>query len=87
MSGIRLAVGLVAMGGVVPLVVLYLLNTLSPSAWLSVAAPCFFGWCIAELIANILARPRLENRSPGDALRAWEPDADNPASGRASSDR
>lgn len=76
----RLLVGLIAMGGVVPLVVLYLLSAFSPGAWLSVAAPCFFGWCIAELVTNILARPRLENRSPGDALRAWEPGGHPPGS-------
>lgn len=76
MTGRRLAIGLATMGVVVPFVVLYLLRTLTPGAWLSVAAPCFFGWCIAEILSNILARPRLENRSPVAAIRDWDPAGD-----------
>jgi hypothetical protein len=36
------------------------------------AVACFCGWCVADVMANILSRPRLEHRTPGDALQNWE---------------
>ena len=60
------------MGGFVPFVVAVLLKLHSPFQWAEVAVPAFFGWCIAEFIANVLAKPRLANRTPGDAIREWD---------------
>lgn len=64
------------MGIVVPIVILFFLETWTAGAWLTVAIPSFFGWCIAEFAANLLARPRLRNRTPGSAIREWKPAGD-----------
>lgn len=76
MTGARLIIGLVTMGIAVPLVTLFFIQTYSLGAWLAVAIPSFFGWCIAEFMANVLARPRLDDCSPGKAIRDWQPAGD-----------
>lgn len=72
MRGSRLIVGLFAMGVLIPAVIFYLLELTTIRQFGAIAIPSFFGWCIAEFVANVLARPRLENRSPSAALREWD---------------
>lgn len=61
------------MAVIVPSVIFYFLDLFSFDAWVAIAVPSFFGWCVAEFVSNILSRPRLENRSPRSALKEWEP--------------
>ena len=72
MSGQKLVVGVIAMGVCVPLIVGYFLQLHTVAQFFTVAATCVIGWAIADITATILARPRLQNRSPGDAIRDWE---------------
>jgi hypothetical protein len=60
------------MGGIVPPILFFFLSLNSPNAWFIIAVTTFIGWCVAELVENILARPRLENRSPRQAIRDWD---------------
>ena len=75
-TGARLIIGLVTMGIAVPLVTLFFIEAYSFGSWLAVAIPSFFGWCLAEFTANVLARPRLDDCSPGKAIREWQPAGD-----------
>jgi hypothetical protein len=69
MSGPRLIVGVIVMGIAVPATIFFLLGLHTPSQFLSVAATTFLAWGLADLLAGILERPRLENRSPGMAIK------------------
>lgn len=69
MSGKRLVVGLVVMGVVVPAILFFALRLERLSQLFVVSTTCFLAWGIADLTADILSRPRLEDRSPGRALR------------------
>jgi hypothetical protein len=69
MSGPRLIVGIIVMGIAVPATIFFLLGVHTPSQFLSVAATTFLAWGLADLLASILERPRLENRSPGMAIK------------------
>jgi hypothetical protein len=69
MTGRRLIVGVIVMGIAVPLAILFLLGLRTPSQFFTVAATTFLSWGVADLLATILERPRLENRSPTRALR------------------
>ena len=61
------------MGVAVPLTLFLLLGLHTVSGFLTVAAVTFLSWGVADLLANILAKPRLEHRSPGGAIREdWE---------------
>ena len=73
MTGIRLAVGFVVMGIAVPVALFLLLGLHEVSELLTIAASTFLTWGAADLLATILERPRLRDRSPGKALREdWE---------------
>jgi hypothetical protein len=72
MSGWRLIVGVIAMAIIVPAVIFYFLDLTTARQFAAIAIPSFFGWCVAEFLANILARPRLEHRSAKDAFREWD---------------
>lgn len=72
MSGQKLAVGVLVMGVLVPLIVGYFLQLHTLGQFFTVAVTCVIGWAISDLTGTILARPRLQNRSPGDAIRDWE---------------
>lgn len=72
MSGQKLAVGVVVMGLFVPLILGYFLGLHSVGQFFTVAGTCIIGWAISDLTGTILARPRLKNRSPTDAIRDWE---------------
>jgi hypothetical protein len=69
MSGKRLIVGLVVMGAVVPAILFFALGLETVSQLFVVSATCFVAWGAADLVADILSRPRLADRSPGRALR------------------
>jgi hypothetical protein len=72
MKGLRLAIGVVVMGVAVPAVLFFLLKLTSLSQFFTIGAVCFVAWGVADLTANIFDLPRLEDRTPGSALRDWE---------------
>ena len=73
MSGIRLVVGVIVMGVAVPVTLFLLLDLHSLSQLLTIAAVTFLSWGFGDLLASILAKPRLKDRSPGRAIREdWE---------------
>ncbi len=63
MSGIRLVVGLIVMGIAVPLIIFLLLDLQTPGQFFTIAASTFLSWGVADLLATILERPRLRDRS------------------------
>lgn len=69
MSGPRLIVGIIVMGIAVPATIFFLFGLRTPSQFFTVAATTFLAWGLADLLASILERPRLENRSPGMAIK------------------
>jgi hypothetical protein len=69
MSGPRLIVGIIVMGIAVPLTIFFLLGLHTPGQFFTVAATTFFAWGAGDMLASILEKPRLKNRSPGMALR------------------
>lgn len=73
MSGTRLVVGIIVMGIAIPAMLFFLLGLQTFSQFFTISAATFLAWGLADLLANILERPRLANRSAGDALRDdWE---------------
>lgn len=73
MSGLRLGVGFIVMGVAVPLIIFFLLHLDTPAQFFTVAATTFLSWGVADLLASILERPRLRDRSPGKAFKEdWE---------------
>ena len=73
MSGIRLLVGVLVMGIAIPITLFLLLDLHSIPQLLSIAATTFLSWCVADVLATILSKPRLQNRSPGRAFKEdWE---------------
>lgn len=74
MTGTRLVTGTIAMGVVVPVLLFVLLDLSRPLELFILAMTCFVGWGIADLIATILSRKRLTDRSARDALETWERD-------------
>jgi hypothetical protein len=72
-SGIRLTVGVIVMGIAVPITLFLLLGLSRIPQLLSIAALTFLSWCVADVLATILSKPRLQDRSPGRALREdWD---------------
>lgn len=69
MSGIRLVVGILVMGIAVPLTLFFLLHLGTIANLLTLATVTFLSWGVADLLAGILEKPRLEDRSPGKAIR------------------
>ena len=73
MSGIRLFLGVIVMAVAIPITLFYLLGLQRIEQLLTIATVTFLGWSVADLIATILSKPRLEDRSPGHAFREdWE---------------
>ena len=72
MRGSRLLIGVFAMGIAVPAVLFYLLDLDTFSEFFTVAATCFLAWGVADLAANIVARPQRAKRSASEAVREWE---------------
>jgi hypothetical protein len=68
-TGKRLVVGVVVMGIAVPLTLFLLLGLQTVSQFLTVATVTVLAWGVSDLLATILERPRLSDRSPGKALK------------------
>lgn len=68
-SGTRLIVGFFVMGLALPLTLFFLLRLQTIPQFLTIAAATFVTWGVADLLASILERPRLQNRTPGAAIR------------------
>ena len=71
MSGKHLLIGAIVMGILLPLALFFLLQLSTLSQLLTTAAATFLAWGVADLLSQILDRPRLQNRSPG---QAWKED-------------
>ena len=69
LSGVKLIIGIVVMGLLVPVTLFLLLNLQTPSQFFTVAATTFLAWGASDLLSTILRKPRLQNRSPAQALR------------------
>ena len=73
MSGLRLLIGVIVMGIAVPLTLFLLLGLNSYAQLFTIAAVTFLSWGVADLLATILGKPRLKDRSPGKAFKEdWE---------------
>jgi hypothetical protein len=72
-SRIRLVIGVVVMGVLLPVALFLLLNLSSPTQLFTIAAATFLSWGVVDLFSVILERPRLKGRSPQQALKEdWE---------------
>jgi hypothetical protein len=72
-SGVRLVVGVIVMAVAVPITLFLLLDLHSLAQLLTIATTTLFTWGIADVLATILERPRLKDRSPGKAFKEdWE---------------
>lgn len=61
------------MGVIVPVTLFFLLDLHTPGQFITLAATTFLTWGVADFLAAILEKPRLKNRSPGQAFREdWE---------------
>lgn len=61
------------MGIIVPITLFFLLELHALSGLFTIAAVTFLSWGIADLLATILGRPRLQGRTPGKAIKEdWE---------------
>ena len=61
------------MGILIPVALFLLLGLHSLSQLFTIAATTFLSWGVADLLATILEKPRLQGRSPGKALKEdWE---------------
>jgi hypothetical protein len=61
------------MGIAVPITLFFLLGLQRIPQLLTIATVTFLSWCVADFLAIILSKPRLQNRSPGGAIRdEWE---------------
>ncbi len=59
------------MGVIVPVALFLLLNLQTPAQLFTVAATSFLAWGVGDLLATILEKPRLKDRSP---KHAWKED-------------
>jgi len=62
-------VGVIVMAVGVPVTLFLLLRLHTLSQLFTLAVVTFISWGVADLLASILERPRLKDRSPGGALR------------------
>jgi hypothetical protein len=63
-SAIRITVGVIIMAIGVPITLFMLLRLQTFSQLFTTAAVTFVSWGVADLLASILERPRLKDRSP-----------------------
>jgi hypothetical protein len=68
-SRIRLLVGVVVMGVLLPVALFLLLGLSTPSQLFTLAASTLLTWGMVDLLAGILERPRLKDRTPQEALK------------------
>lgn len=72
-TGSRLVIGVLVMGIAVPLMLFFLLELHTLPQLFTIAAVTIISWGMADLLATILERPRLRDRSPGKALKEdWD---------------
>ena len=72
-TGIRLVIGVIVMGIAIPITLFLLLGLHSSSQLFTIAASTFLAWGVADILATILERPRLQDRTPGRAFKEdWE---------------
>jgi hypothetical protein len=72
-SGRRLIIGAIGMGIILPIALFLLLGLQTLSQFFTIAASTLLAWGVADLLASILEKPRLTNRTPGGAIREdWE---------------
>jgi hypothetical protein len=72
-SGIRLLIGIVVMGVLLPIMLFLLLNLSTPMQLFTLSASTLLTWGVVDLFSTILERPRLKGRSPQQALKDdWE---------------
>ena len=57
------------MGVALPVMLFFLLRLHTIPQLLTIAAATFVAWGVADLLSQILDKPRLHNRTPGAALR------------------
>jgi hypothetical protein len=57
-SGVRLVVGLIVMGILLPVAIFFLLGLSTLNQFLTVAASTFLTWGAADLLSSLLERPR-----------------------------
>ena len=62
-------IGVIVMAIGVPITLFLLLRLHTVSNLFTIAAVSFLSWGVADLLASILERPRLKDRTPGRALR------------------
>ena len=61
------------MGVAVPIMIFMLLRLQTLTQLFTIAVSTFLSWGVADLLATILEKPRLKDRSPGKALREdWD---------------
>jgi len=61
------------MGIAIPITLFLLLGLHAWSDLFTIAAATFLAWGVADLLATILEKPRLQGKSPGKALREdWD---------------
>ena len=65
--------GVIVMGIAIPVTLFFLLGLHTPSQLFIIAATTFVAWGVCDLLSTILERPRLKDRSPGQAIKEdWE---------------
>ncbi len=57
------------MGVIVPVTLFLLLNLQTLPQLFTISATCFLAWGVGDLLGTIIERPRLKNRSAGQAWR------------------
>lgn len=73
MTGRRLLIGVIVMGVAIPITLFLLLDLHSLSQLFTIAVTTFLSWGVADLLATILEKPRLQGRTPGRAFKEdWE---------------
>jgi len=61
------------MGIAIPIALFLLLGLTRPSQLLIIAATTFIAWGVTDVLATILSRPRLKDRTPRGAFKEdWE---------------
>jgi hypothetical protein len=72
-SGARFVIGIIVMGVAVPVTLFFLLGLHTLSQFFTIVAVTFLSWGVGDLLASILEKPRLKDRSPGQAFRQdWQ---------------
>ncbi|HEX8154967.1 MAG TPA: hypothetical protein VF698_17675 [Thermoanaerobaculia bacterium] len=61
------------MGILLPITLFFLLRLETANQFLTIALATFFAWSVTDILATILSKPRLRDRSPGKAIgEEWE---------------